>query len=56
MTLGELKTILKTTALNHKEVKTFDYGETFEAAVNGNYEYPAIWRPRWSGKNIASGC
>jgi hypothetical protein len=43
MTLSELKDILRTTALNHKEVKTFDYGEQFEAAVNGNYEYSAIF-------------
>lgn len=43
MTLKELKDILRTTALNHKQVKTFDYGEQFEAAVNGNYEYPAIF-------------
>ena len=43
MTLSELKEILKTTALQHKQVKTFDYGEQFEAAVNGNYEYPAIF-------------
>lgn len=43
MTLDQLRTILKTTALQHKQVKTFDYGESFEAAINGNYEYPAIF-------------
>lgn len=43
MELKELKDILRTTALAHVEVKTFDYGEQFEAAVNGNYEYPAIF-------------
>jgi len=43
MKLSELKTILKNTALKHKEVNTFDFGETFEAAIDGNYEYPAIF-------------
>ena len=43
MTLEELKEILKTTALDHKQVKTFDYGETFLAALDGQYEYPAIY-------------
>ncbi len=43
MTLETLKDILRTTALNHKQVKTFDFGEQFEAAVDGNYEYPAIF-------------
>ena len=43
ITLDELKTILKTTSLNHKDVYTFDFGESFEAAIDGNYEYPAIF-------------
>ena len=43
MTLSELKEILKTTALAHKQVKTFDYGEQFDAAIGGNYNYPAIF-------------
>ena len=43
MTLTELKDILRVTALNHKDVYTFDFGESFEAAVDGNYEYPAIF-------------
>lgn len=43
MELKELKDILKSTALAHKEVKTFDFGENFEAAINGNYQYPAIF-------------
>lgn len=43
MTLSELKQILKTTALKHKLVNTFDFGEVFEAAINGDYEYPAIF-------------
>lgn len=43
MTLKQLKEILRVTALQHKEVNTFDFGETFEAAINGNYQYPAIF-------------
>lgn len=43
MNLNDLMEILKVTALNHKDVNTFDYGESFEAAINGNYEYPAIF-------------
>ena len=43
MTLETLKDILRTTALAHKQVKTFDFGEQFQAATDGNYEYPAIY-------------
>lgn len=43
MLLSDIKDIFQKTAINHKLVNTFDFGEQFEAAINGNYKYPAIF-------------
>lgn len=43
MTLNELKEIIRITSLSHVDINTFDYGEAFEAATDGNYNYPAVF-------------
>jgi len=42
MTLQDIKEIFEKTSLQHKKVKTYDFGERYDAsnAANGNWEYP----------------
>jgi len=42
MTLEDIKNEFESITLKHKQIKTFDFGEKYDAsnASNGNYQYP----------------
>ena len=43
MTLSALKTIIRNVCLDHKDIKSFDFGENYDISVTGDYTYPVAF-------------